>query len=105
MLPFRRNGLMVRQSLSKKEKQQILNIAQTHGAKRVMLFGSYARGEVGPESDLDILVELAPTRTLLDIVAIKQDVEDLLGMRVDVVTTEGVSPHLKKNILQEAVLL
>jgi len=52
----------------------------------VRVFGSLARGEAGPDSDIDILVKRDPGRSLLDIVAIKQDLEDLLGCEVDVVT-------------------
>jgi predicted nucleotidyltransferase len=60
------------------------------------VFGSWARGEQQPGSDLDLLVDMEPGRSLLDFVAIKQDLEDLLGCRVDVVTERSLSPYLRE---------
>jgi uncharacterized protein len=86
-------------------RADILRIAQSHGARRVRVFGSAARGEAHPDSDLDLLVDLEPGRSLLDLVAIKQDLEDLLGREVDVVTEAAVSPYLREQVLHEAVPL
>jgi len=58
-----------------------------------------------PPGDIDLLVEMEPGRSLLDIVAIKQEVEDLLGKKVDVVTKAALSPYLRDEVLQEAVVL
>ena len=76
--------------------------AARHGAVRVRLFGSFARGEQTPASDLDLLVDLAPGADILDLVAIKQDVEDLTGRRVDAVTERSLSPYLRESVLKEA---
>ncbi len=89
----------------KDEREEILRIAASHGAQNVRVFGSLARGEAGPDSDIDILVELDPGRSLLDIVAIKQDLEDLIGCEVDVVTEAGVGPYIREQVLREAVSL
>jgi predicted nucleotidyltransferase len=62
---------------------EILRVAQSHGARTVRVFGSRARGDATAESDLDLLISLEPGRSLLDVVAIKQDLEDLLGFPVD----------------------
>jgi uncharacterized protein len=83
----------------------ILRIARAHGATRVRVFGSVARGEGRPDSDVDLLVDLEPGRSLLDLVAIKQDLTDLLGREVDVVTEYAVSPYLRERVLHEAVAL
>lgn len=80
----------------------VLRIAQQHGATRVRVFGSWARGEQKAGSDLDLLVELDPKRSLLDLVAIKQDLEDLLSCPVDVVTERSLSPYLRERVLAEA---
>lgn len=69
------------------------------------MFGSFARGEECPDSDLDLLVDLEPGRDLLDIVAIKQDLEALLGRKVDVVTERAVSPYIRAAVLKEAAAL
>jgi predicted nucleotidyltransferase len=76
-----------------------------YGIRRVRLFGSVARGEAGPESDLDVLVDVEVGRSLLDLVGFEQDLEALLGRRVDVVTEGGLSPYLEARILQEAIPL
>ena len=79
----------------------ILRIAESHGASNVRVFGSVARGTAGPESDLDLLVDLESGRTLFDLVAIQQDLEEFLGRRVDVVTEAGLSPYLRDAILRD----
>lgn len=86
-------------------RQEIIRIAASHGARNVRVFGSVARGEAGPESDLDLLVQLAPGYSLLDLVAIKQDLEDLLGCEVDVVTEAAISPYIRERVLPEATNL
>ena len=84
---------------------EILRVAHSHGARAVRVFGSRARGDATAESDLDLLISLEPGRSLLDVVAIKQDLEDLLGFSVDVVTEGGLSPYLRDRILAEALPL
>lgn len=83
----------------------VLRIAHHHGATYVRVFGSWARGEQKPGRDLDLLVELEANRSLLDLVAIKQDLEDLLGCPVDVVTERSLSPYLKQRVLAEVLPL
>jgi hypothetical protein len=87
------------------KRDEILRIAASHGARDVRVFGSLARGEAGPDSDIDNLVKLDPGRSLLDIVAIKQDLEELLGCDVDVVTEAAISPYIREEVLREAVSL
>lgn len=87
------------------KRRQVLKIAHGHGARNVRLFGSVARGETTKTSDLDLLIEMPPEGTLLDIIAIKQDLEELLGCKVDVVTEAAISPYLRDKVLHEAVRL
>ena len=94
----------VSKTLSNK-RDEILRIAGAHGARDLRLFGSVSRGEATARSDIDLLVNLDPGRTLLDIVAIKQDLEDLLGCKVDVVTEDAVSPYIREQILKDAISL
>ncbi len=88
-----------------RHREEILRVAEEHGASRVRIFGSLARGDGTEASDLDLLVALAKGRSLLDIVAIKQDLEDLLHRKVDVVTERSLSPYLRDRVLAEAVAL
>ena len=85
------------------KREEILQIAARYGARNVRVFGSVARGEAGPNSDLDLLVQLAPGSSLLDLIAIKQDLEDLLDCEVDVVTEAAISPYIRERVLKEAV--
>jgi hypothetical protein len=71
----------------------------------VRIFGSTARGEANVTSDLDILVDMETRSSLLDIVAIKQDLEDMLGCKVDVVTESALSPYIRTDVLKEAKTL
>jgi predicted nucleotidyltransferase len=84
---------------------EILRIAHEHGATSVRVFGSRARGDFRPNSDLDLLVRLEPKRSLFDLIAIQQDLEDLLGCKVDVVTENGLSPYIRERVLAEALPL
>jgi predicted nucleotidyltransferase len=90
------------QDLTKRHASDIRRIARTHGAVRIRVFGSYATGAASSTSDVDFLVELEPGRDLLDLVALKQDLEVLLGRSVDVAEEGGVSPYLRDKILQES---
>jgi uncharacterized protein len=80
----------------------ILRLAAQHGARDIRAFGSVARGDAGPESDLDLLVDFEPGRSLLDQVALTQDLEELLGVHVDIVTEDGLYWLLRRRIVGEA---
>ena len=86
-------------------QREILDMAARHGARNIRVFGSVARGDDRPDSDLDLLVDVEPGRTLLDVIAFEQDLRELLGRRVDVLTEGGLSPYLQERILAEAASL
>ena len=92
-------------SLIMRKRKQITDIAREHGATNISVFGSAARGEIEESSDIDFLVEMKPGSTLLDIIALKQDLEDLLGRSVDIVTNDSISPYIKDEALKETVIL
>ncbi len=96
---------MVRSSRLIDKRLAILSVAVRHGARNVRVFGSAARGDTGPDSDVDLLVDLEPGRSLLDHVALWQDLEELLGCRVDIVVEGGISPYLRDRIVAEATPL
>lgn len=92
-------------ALVRERRSDILRLADQHGAYRVRLFGSVIRGEDDDTSDLDLLIEMREDRDLLDRIALKQDLEDLLGIDVDVVTEKSLHPVLRSQIQKEAVEL
>ena len=71
-----------------------------HGARNVRVFGSTVRGDAGPQSDIDLLVDVEAGRTLLDLIAFEQDLEDVLGCSVQALTDGGLSPYLQQRILR-----
>lgn len=83
----------------------ILAIADRHGARDVRVFGSVACGAEHAGSDVDLLVRMEPGCSLLTQIALQQELEQLVGRRVDVVTEGGLSPYLRQRILQQAVPL
>lgn len=85
------------------KRPQILALAAKHGAYNVRLFGSVARGEATETSDLDFLVTMEKGRTYLDLIGLWQDLEELFGCKVDVITDGGISPYLKDRIYAEAI--
>jgi predicted nucleotidyltransferase len=86
-------------------REEILGYAAEHGARNVRVFGSIARDEPGAGSDVDLLVEMEPGRSLIDLVGLWQDLEDLLGTHVDVLSEGGVSPFLRERIYADAMPL
>ncbi|BAY29112.1 hypothetical protein NIES2107_09530 [Nostoc carneum NIES-2107] len=85
--------------------EEILQIAAKYGAYNVRVFGSVARGEAKPDSDVDFLVELEPQRTLLDQIALQQSLEALLGRKVDITEPENLHELIRDKVLREAVML
>lgn len=91
--------------LVRSERGSILEIAKRHGMQNVRVFGSVARGESTALSDLDLLVDVLPGRSLFDLIAFWQELEERLGHRVDVVTDGGLSPYLRERVYRDAVPL
>ncbi len=92
-------------AILQKYRAEILDLATRHGAGNVRVFGSLARGEGNESSDLDLLVTLEKGRSLLDLVGLKQDLEDLVHRPVDVVTERALSPYIREHVLSEAIPL
>lgn len=84
------------------KREDILRLAARRGARNVRLFGSVARNEAGPDSDVDFLVDLEPGRSLLDLGGLLMDLQKLMGRKVDVVTETGLRPRLRPRVLREA---
>jgi len=91
--------------LLRQYRREILDVAARRGVRNVRVFGSVARGDDHENSDVDFLVDVEPGRTLLDVIAFEQDVQELLGRHVEVLTDGGLSPYLQRRILAEAASL
>lgn len=96
--------MAIRQVLEEK-RDDILNIAAKHGAYNVRVFGSVARGEDRPDSDVDLLVDIGTTTSSWFPAGLVLDLEQILGREVEIVTEKGLNPHLRQRVLQEAVPL
>lgn len=84
------------------QREQILRIAAGHGARNVRVFGSVARGDAGPDSDVDFLVDLEPGRSLFDLGGLMMELQELLGRPVDVVTERGLRDRIRERVLRDA---
>jgi len=89
----------------KEIENKILPVLKQYRVRRASLFGSIVRGEMTEESDIDILVELPETASLLDLAGLKIDIEELLGRNVDVLTYDSLHPLLRDRILSEQVAI
>ena len=87
------------------KREEVLRLAARHGMHHVRVFGSVARGEAGPESDIDLRVRLNPGVTLLEHAALVRELEALLGRKVDVISERGLRPRIRDQVLEEAVPL
>ncbi len=91
--------------LRRSKRDEILRLAAKRGARNVRVFGSVARGESDAASDLDLLVDLEPGRSLLDLGGLQRDLEQLLATQVDVVSSRGLRERVRERVLRDAVPL
>jgi len=89
----------------KEIENKILPVLRQYHVRRASLFGSIVRGEMSEESDIDLLVELPETASLLDLAGLKIDIEELLSRNVDVLTYDSLHPLLRDRILSEQVAI
>ena len=96
---------MAGHTLTRTACETIVAILTGHDAEWIAIFGSYARGSAGPESDIDILVRFARKKSLFSLVRIEDELARALGMKVDLVTANAVSPYLADAIYRDAVVI
>lgn len=89
--------------LLRQRRDEIESVARAHGASRIRVFGSVARGDASPSSDLDLLVDLDEGRGLFDLGALLMDLRDLLGCDVDVATESSLRPRVAERALVDAI--
>ena len=85
-------------------KRLVSSLAK-HGAKRIRIFGSYARGEATRKSDIDVLVDFSRKKSLLEFVRIEREVSEEIGVKVDLLTEKAISPYLTDRIKKECVVV
>lgn len=93
------------ETLLQDKRDQVIKLAARHGALNVRVFGSVARGEARPDSDINFLVDCGTNPSPFFPGGLLMDLEELLGRRVDIVTERGLHPYLRDKILNEAVAL
>lgn len=86
-------------------RERVLALAARHGASNLRVFGSVARGEADAASDLDLLVDLEPGRSLVDLGALLMELEAELGVQVDLVTEAGLRPAVRARVKRDAAPL
>lgn len=96
---------MTADELLKARRSEILSLARKYGALNVRIFGSVARGEARPDSDIDFLVDLEPGRSLFDLGGLLYELRNLLEVDVDVVTEKGLRRRIRASVIREAVPL
>jgi len=92
------------EDLRREKKAEILRLAEMHGCHNIRVFGSVATGQNLPDSDVDFLVEFDTGKTLFDLIALKLDLEKLLGVNVDLVTPNSLR-YVRDRVLAEALPL
>lgn len=86
-------------------REKALPVLKRHGVLQAAVFGSIARGEATEKSDLDLLVRLPNTKSLLDLVRLELDLQEALGRKVDVLTYPALHRRIREHILQEQVAI
>ena len=86
-------------------EQTLVSILKKHDAARIGIFGSRARGEARPDSDLDVLVDFRKTKSLLTLVGIERELSEALGIKVDLLTEGAISPRLRDHIKSDLKVL
>jgi predicted nucleotidyltransferase len=96
---------MTLEELLQVKREEILKVCAKYGARNVRVFGSVARGVADEQSDIDLIVDFEPGRSLLDHAGLWLELQDLLAVKVDVVSGRGIKPRIRERVLQEAVPL
>jgi len=93
------------EQLLHEKRDDIRGIAAKHGAYNIRIFGSAVRGEAGPDSDIDFLIDVGPTTSSWFPAGLILDLEEILGRRVEVVTEKALNPYIHDHVLGEAIPL
>jgi len=86
-------------------KKKIISVLTGHGAVKISIFGSFARGEERPESDIDIIVRFEPPKSLLQLIRIEEEVKIAVNRNIDLLTENSISPYLADTIRRDEVVI
>ncbi len=106
--PFKEANVIQKPVLTLEDiKKKAVPILKKNGVEFAAIFGSHARGEARPDSDLDILIrfEKGNKKSLLDLIGLENDLKDYLGVKIDLVTEDAVHPYIKDSIKKDLILL
>ena len=81
------------------ELEKVIEVCMTYGVQRIALFGSFVRGDARPDSDVDLIVTFVRPTGLLSFVRLERELSEVLGRKVDLLTEQAISPHLRARIL------
>jgi hypothetical protein len=87
------------------DSPQLRALCKTHAISRLRVFGSYARGEASPSSDIDLIADFSAPASLFDLVRAERDLSELLGMPVDLLTEGAISPYIRERITDDIQVL
>ena len=87
------------------EFKKLIEVCRAHGARKIALFGSFARGEDGPESDIDLIVDFFSPTGFLALVRLERELSEIMGRKVDLLTEDAISPYIRARILREQQVL
>ena len=96
---------MITRETLRQKREEILAIGRRYGAHDIRIFGSVARGDAGESSDLDLIVRFDPDRSLFDHGGLLMDLQELLGVKVDVISEAGMRERFRDHVLKEAIPL
>jgi uncharacterized protein len=100
-----RSQLGPQASKLRRQRRRLLDAAEKHGVGKLRVFGSLARGEAKAASDIDLLVDLKPDRTLLNLAAFRREAAEILDLPVDVATPDMLKERIRNEVLAEALPL
>jgi len=83
------------------EIQKIIDVCLAYGIRKIALFGSFVRGEAGPDSDIDLIVDFSGPTGFITLVKLERELSEVMGRKVDLLTEQAISPHLRNRILNE----
>lgn len=102
--PIRRHGMIIYMKISS-IRLKILPILKKQGIKKAAIFGSFARGQERPESDIDLLLQFKNVPSLLEMADLKLKLEKKVGRKFDLLTYDGVNTSLRKIVLDEQKII